>query len=93
MKRSTPGAPSASVKPVPRFCRKHSEYLAARIELRVAELRVLAAETAYAYGRAQCSAATRCLLKPLRARSPEQGWQVWQHKLRLEATVRRRLRA
>ena len=62
---------------------------AARIELRLAELRVLAAETAYEYGREQCSAA---LFKPL-ARSPEQAFEVWWHRRGIEAAYRRRLAA
>ena len=69
-----------------------TELTEARIAVRLAELRVLAAETAYEYGRAQCSAATRRLLEPLQARSPERAWQVWQHRRGIEAAVRRRLR-
>jgi len=70
------------------------DHLAALIDVRLAELRELAAETAYAYGREQCFAATRRLLKPLRARSPEQAWraEVRRQVRRLEAAYRRRLR-
>ena len=69
-----------------------SELTEARIAVRLAELRVLAAETAYEYGRAHCNATARWLLEPPRARSPERAFEVWQHRRGIEAAVRRRLR-
>jgi len=77
---------------VPRFCRNHSEYLAARIEVRIAEPRVLAAEAALETVLEQRPLWTRWLLEPLQARSLEQAWraEVQRQTRRLEAAVRRR---
>ena len=80
-----------------------SELQAARIAVRLAELRVLAAEAAIEAAHAavpehspeQYSAALCWLLEPLRARSPEQIWraEVRRQARRIEATYRRRLAA
>ena len=64
------------------------ELTEARIAVRLAELRVLAAETAYEYSRERCSATTRRLLEPLQARSPERACAAQaQGELRRPAAV------